>query len=193
MCVLLLLLCPHIVAAIKNLKCPACSSRGLGLGRTWHRTSWQRSPKTRHARIRERRGGADRGNRQGEQTKGAGALRHIKHNHTQAHIRRHEHTPTHTQKHTETRQGCFIHSFFIFTAPLFAGMAVSTSPMSMSVAIGRTRTATCTKHTDSKQGMAQHEDEQHGRRKPLLRPGEQSEPKSKSEDARSDLHQGNSE
>ena len=74
-------------------------------------------------------------------------------------------TNTHTR---ETRQGSFIHGFFIFTAPsapLFAGIVGL--PMSMSVAVSRTRAATCRKHTDSKQGTAQHEDEQHGS---LLRP-----------------------
>ena len=40
--------------------------------------------------------GTERGCRQGEQTKGAGALHHIKHNHTQARIRRH--TQTHARE-----------------------------------------------------------------------------------------------
>ena len=62
-------------------------------------------------------------------------------------------------------------------APLYRGELQSTGlvghglPISMPVAIGRARSATCTKHTHSKQGTAQHEDEQPGS---LLRP-EQSE------------------
>ena len=51
-------LCAHNGPAIKNLKCPVDFSRGLGLGRTWHRASQQRSPGTRRARIWERGRGA---------------------------------------------------------------------------------------------------------------------------------------
>ena len=40
--------------------------------------------------------GTERGCRQGEQTKGAGALHHIKHNHTQTRIR--SHTQTHARE-----------------------------------------------------------------------------------------------
>ena len=40
----------------KNLNSPADFSRGLGLGRTWHRTSRQRGPETHHARLGNREG-----------------------------------------------------------------------------------------------------------------------------------------
>ena len=120
--------------------------------------------------------GTERGYRQGEQTKGWGRC-------TTLNTTTHKHASEDTRRHTrarETRQGPFIHSFFIFTAPsvrLFAGIVGL--PMSMSVAIGRARLATCRKHTVSKQGTAQHKDERHGS---LLHP-EQSEPsRRKSED-----------
>ena len=100
-----------------------------------------------------------------------------------AHARTHTHTHAHAPHGNTTgllHSRLFIHGAFGAFIHRDGGV---TSSMSMSVAIGRTRASTCTRHTDNKQGTTQHGDGQHGRRKPLLRPGKQPEPKSKSEDA----------
>ena len=66
-------------------------SRGLGLGRTWHRTSGQREPETRRASARKRRG-----SRQGEQTKGTGRC-------TTLNTTTHKHASEDTHRHTHAR------------------------------------------------------------------------------------------
>ena len=94
-------MCPHIAAAIKKLKYPADSSRGLGLGRTWHRTSRQRSPETRHARIREQRGGADKKSNQREQECST-TLNTTTHKHTSEDTNAHSPTLSRTLTHGNT-------------------------------------------------------------------------------------------
>ena len=78
-------------------------SRGLGLGRTWHRTSGQREPETRRASTRKRRG-----SRQGEQTKGTGRC-------TTLNTTTHKHASEDTHRHTHARNTAgLLHSRLLF-------------------------------------------------------------------------------